>query len=204
MKRLFRGGLVALVATSLFLLGHGAPAIDYEPFGLECLLMASDAVVIADVPQETSGSVYDVNVTGSIRGGLASGKLQISEPAKFRGTPPDFTSNEALLFLKQVNGDRWEVLGPSGEGRVQLSPSEADVTAIRLPVSTTSTRYPRAELLAALRKASCCFMFERTTQGVNAIRRCDPSFRENAAGSDLTTALLRVLQDPNRRPCSPL
>lgn len=196
--------LASLLAAGWILVGNGAKAMDYEPFGLECLLMASDAVVVANLPEGVQGETYRMQVTRSVRGDLPNGDLEIAEPAQFRGTPPEFASREALFFLKQV-GDRWEVLGPSGEGRVQLYARDADVTAIRLPVSGSTTRYPREELLSAIQEASSCFLFQRTVQGVEPVSRCDPAHLDLARkSSGLHEGLIRTLLDPNRKPCSPL
>lgn len=192
-----RRGRAAFVAVCLVLVAEHGRAIDYEPITLACLIANADAAVVATLPRQPDGVRYSVHVQRSLSGEPLTRSVTVIEPAPWRGMPPQFVDREALLFLKRADGRTWQVIGPSGEGRIGLSADVADVRAINLPISGQyASVYSREELVDAIAAAGECFAFRAKGESVRPIARCDKRALDRAAAASLLHAgLIRQLQE---------
>lgn len=183
-RRLLRAA--ALLGATCLGTAFGLRAIDYPPLRLECMLATSDAIVQAQLPDQP-GWQFRATLKDVIAGVLPGKELLVHEPATWRATPPVFLTKEALLFLRRhPNDERWEVVGPSGEGRVALDGQYAYFAGIAIPGAEWGTyelnrarvktlRYPQAELTSALRDVSRCYRWERRGRLTMPVSRCAAS-----------------------------
>lgn len=170
----------ALLVTVCWLFLWVAPiqALDYEPIPLVCLLARADSIVLASFPIHTNGDRYQVTIQEIFSGQEILSKdvmlsLLVKDPAVWGNTQPMAQSSSALLFLRTESSKQARILGPSGEGRITLIGETADLHGISVPDATHSLEsYPRLALLAAVRAAIHCYLFEATGKKIKAIRRC--------------------------------
>ncbi len=196
---LLQSAQVAILVACALCSAPPAYAVDYEPIPLECMVGSTDSVVVARLPSRTAADSYRVKVTDVVTGDAPKGELLVVEPARWRGTPPEFPTAQALLFLKRNAQTRWEVLGPSGEGRLALDARSANTTGLQLPLANASSRPDRAQLIDALRASGQCFQFRREAKRVSVTSRCEAAqVQKMMARSELHRALLQRLTDATR------
>jgi hypothetical protein len=200
-----RAGAVAVAACCLLLAAQRSDAVDYEPISLACLIANADAVIVATLPKKITGQRYTVKKRRLLSGELGTTSVEVIEPAPWRGTTPQFAGREALLFLKRGKDRTWQVIGPSGDGRIALSAEEADVRGIHLPTpGQDAPVYPREDLIDAIAAAGQCYTFEAQPKSVRPIARCDEKTLQGAiARSPLHAGLIRQLRDAHAQglPC---
>jgi hypothetical protein len=145
---------------------------------------AAEAIAVVQVEKGSARQPYRATVREVMGGELAARLIEVYEPAPWRGPFPAFATTEALLFLvRNPRSGRWEVIGPSGEGRVTLDVEFAYFTGIDVPGATpgrytvngteyNGARYPRTTLTAALGDLNRCYRWERNEKGYTPVAQC--------------------------------
>lgn len=203
----------ALLAGACWIFSSPVGALDYDPIPLECLAARADAIVRVHLPDKPT-QPYRVDVVETLAGDEFRSSDPVFEPATWRGSAPLFFTREVLLFMRRNPDDRrWEVIGPSGEGRVQLDQRYAYGAGVGLPgaswVDVTSEqrtlrvqRVERRELVGAVSAMRRCFTFRQSGSRLVPLARCDATELDRLQrDSALLAFLIPRLRQPQGLHC---